>query len=338
VQAAIVRQPNTGQLYMSNRVWQKNRVRVHTDRTRQRVTWRRTPQPTARLREAGLAYGYLVPAFAILVLFTIGPFAYVFFASLTHAPGAATQTFVGLSNYRYLLDPGQQSGFLGALGHTLYFTAGVVPASIALSLFCALLLRGKMRGASIFRLLFFIPFVTPALPTSIIWLWIFNPQYGFLNYLLGLLHLPALGWVNDPALAMPSVIIYSLWQSAGFNTVIFLAGLTTIAQDVEEAARVDGASGWAVTRYVTLPLLTPTIFFVFIVSVIESLKVFTQIFALTGGGPAGATTTVGFFLYQDAFQYFHEDTASAVAVILFGITLVFLLLQLWGSRRWVFYR
>jgi ABC-type glycerol-3-phosphate transport system permease component len=169
----------------------------------------------------------------------------------------------------------------------------------------------------------FIPFVTPALPTSIIWLWIFNPQYGFLNYLLGLLHLPALGWVNDPALAMPSVIIYSLWQSAGFNTVIFLAGLTTIAQDVEEAARVDGASGWAVTRYVTLPLLTPTIFFVFIVSVIESLKVFTQIFALTGGGPAGATTTVGFFLYQDAFQYFHEDTASAVAVILFGITLVF---------------
>lgn len=290
------------------------------------------------IREGLLAYSYLAPAFAILALFTFGPFAYVFFASLTHAPGAATQKFVGLDNYRYLLGPAQQSGFLGALGRTLYFTVGVVPTSIALSLLCALLLRDKVRGWSVFRLLFFIPFVTPALPTSIIWLWIFNPQYGLLNYLLGLAHLPAVGWVNDPTWAMPSVIIYSLWQSAGFNTIIFLAGLTTISPEVEEAARVDGASRWAVTRHITLPLLTPTIFFVFIVSVIESLKVFTQIFALTGGGPADATTTVGFFLYQDAFQYFHLDTASAVAVILFGITVVFLLLQLWGSRRWVFYR
>jgi len=115
------------------------------------------------IREGLLAYGYLAPAFAILALFTFGPFAYVFFASLTHAPGAATQKFVGLGNYRYLLDPAQQSGFLGALGRTLYFTVGVVPTSIALSLLCALLLRDKVRGWSVFRLLFFIPFVTPAL-------------------------------------------------------------------------------------------------------------------------------------------------------------------------------
>jgi multiple sugar transport system permease protein len=137
---------------------------------------------------------------------------------------------------------------------------------------------------------------------------------------------------------MPSVIIYSLWQYAGFNTIVFLAGLTAIPRELEEAARVDGASTLRVIRHITIPLLTPTILFVTIVAVIESLKVFTPIYALTGGGPARATTTAGFYLYQDAFQYFHLDTASAVAVILFFITMVFTLAQTQISRKWVFYR
>jgi multiple sugar transport system permease protein len=152
------------------------------------------------------------------------------------------------------------------------------------------------------------------------------------------LHLPALGWIDDPTWAMPAVIIYSLWQAAGFNTIVFLAGLTNIPRELEEAARVDGSAGWAVARYVTLPLLTPTIFFVLTVASIESLKVFTQIFALTGGGPGGATTTVDFFLYQDAFLYFHLDVASAVAVILFVLIMAVTAIQWWISRRWVFYR
>ncbi|MDQ2741818.1 MAG: sugar ABC transporter permease, partial [Chloroflexota bacterium] len=202
----------------------------------------------------------------------------------------------------------------------------------------ALLLRRRLRGWTIFRLLFFLPFVTPALPTSIIWLWIFNPQFGLLNYLLGVVHLPAVGWIDDPTWAMPSVIIYSLWQYAGFNTVIFLAGLATIPPELEEAACADGASTMRVVRHITLPLLTPTIFFVFIVAVIESLKVFTPIYALTGGGPGAATTTIGFYLYQDAFVYFHLDTASVVAVILFAITMVFTVGQTWASKKWVHYR
>ncbi|MBV9282304.1 MAG: sugar ABC transporter permease, partial [Chloroflexi bacterium] len=125
---------------------------------------------------------------------------------------------------------------------------------------------------------------------------------------------------------------------AGFNTVVLLAGLTMIPRELEDAARVDGASSLRVLRHVTLPLLTPTIFFVLVVAVIESLKVFTPIYALTNGGPGGATTTVGFFLYQEAFSYFHLDVASAVAVILFFVTLVFTVLQSQMSRRWVFYR
>jgi multiple sugar transport system permease protein len=290
------------------------------------------------VREALLGYTYLVPAFVLLLVFTLGPFVYVFYASLQHAPGSPTQQFVGLDNFRYVLDPAQQSGFVDSLVTTFYYVVGVVPAGVALSLFCALLLRRKLRGWSIFRLLFFVPFVTPALPTSVIWLWIFNPQFGFLNYLLQLVHLPTEGWIDDPHWAMPSVIIYSLWQYAGFNTIIFLAGLTTIAPELEEAARVDGASTWRVVRHVTIPLLTPTIFFVFIIAIIESLKVFTPIYALTQGGPAGATTTAGFFLYQDAFVNFHLDTASAVAVILFVITMVFTLAQIVASRKWVFYR
>ncbi|MDB5058297.1 MAG: sugar transporter permease [Chloroflexi bacterium] len=277
----------------------------------------------------------MTPAFALLIIFTLGPFAYVFYASTQHAPGASTQRFVGLDNYRYLVDP--LSGFPQALVTTGVFVLGVVPAGVCRSLLCALLLREKVRGRAAFRLLFFLPFVTPALPTSIIWLWIFNPQYGLLNALLRAVHLPALGWIDDPTWAMPSVIIYSLWQAAGFNTIVFLAGLTNIPKELEEAARVDGAGGWALARFVTLPLLTSTIFFVLTVATIESLKVFTQIFALTGGGPAGATTTVGFFLYLDAFMYFHLDLASAVAVILFLLVSAFTLLQMWIGRRWVYY-
>lgn len=297
-----------------------------------------TRPDAGRVREALLGYAYLTPAFLLLLVFTLGPFVYVFYASTLHAPGAANQRFVGLDNYRYLLDPAQQSGFREALVTTFYYVAGVVPAGVALSLGCALLLRRKLRGWALFRLLFFLPFVTPALPTSIIWLWIFNPQFGMLNYLLSLFHLGGTGWIDDPQWAMPAVIIYSLWQYAGFNTIVFLAGLTTIPRELEEAARVDGASTLRVIRHITLPLLTPTIFFVFVVAVIESLKVFTPIYALTGGGPAGATTTAGFFLYQQAFVFFHLDIGSAVAVILFVITMIFTIAQTQTSRKWVFYK
>lgn len=287
--------------------------------------------------EALLAYAYLAPALALLIAFALGPFVYVFYASVLHAPGTPAERFVGLDNYRYLLDPGAQSGFLPAVATTAYYVAGVVPAGVALSLLCALLLHGRVRGWAVFRTLFFLPYITPALSTTIIWLWIFNPQFGLLNTLLRLVHLPALGWIDDPHWAMPAVILYSVWQFAGFNTVIFLAGLAAIPRELQEAARVDGAREWAVARHVTLPLLTPTIFFVLVVSIIESLKVFTPIYALTGGGPAGATTTVGFFLYQDAFQYFHLDVASAVAVILFVLIMACTALQHVVARRWVFY-
>ena len=288
------------------------------------------------LGESLLAYGYLAPAMALLLLFSVAPFLYVFYASLQHAPAAPNQRFVGLENFHYLLDPAQQSGFLDALSHTLEYALGVVPGGLLLSLACALLLRRKVKGWALYRLLFFLPFVTPVLPTSIIWIWIFNQQYGLLNAVLSALHLPTNGWTNDPAWAMPSVIIYSLWQSAGFTTVLLLAGLTTIPHELEEAAAVDGAGRWAVTRLVTLPLLTPTIFFVLVVSTIESLKVFSQIYALTGGGPGGATTTVGFYLYQD-IQYFHFDYASAVAVVMFGLVLVLTLVQQGLARFWVHY-
>lgn len=306
------------------------------------ATWSLPSLPSGRrarrVHEALLGYLYLAPALILLLLFTLGPFVYVFYASTLRSPGAPNQTFVGLDNYRYLLDPAQQSGFLEALQTTFIYVLGVVPAGVALSLICALLLRHRVRGWALFRLLFFLPFVTPALPTSIIWLWIFNPQFGLLNYLLGLVHISPVGWIDDPFWAMPAVIMFSLWQYAGFNTVIFLAGLSAIPRELEDAARVDGASTLRVTRHITIPLLTPTIFFVLIVAAIESLKVFTPIYALTGGGPANATRTVGFFLYQDAFVYFHLDFASAVAVMLFFITVLFTLVQTRLGRRWVFYR
>jgi len=300
----------------------------------------RRPHPSRdgrRVREALLAYAYLSPALVLLLIFTLGPFAYVFYASLLHTPGAATERFAGLENYTYLLDPAQQSGFWAALSTTFYYVAGVVPAGVALSLVCALLLYPKVRGWTVFRTLFFLPYVTPALSTAIIWLWIFNPQYGLLNAILRGGHLPAVGWTNDPHWAMPAVIIYSLWQSAGFNTVVLLSSLASIPTELQESARVEGAGEIAVARHITLPLLTPTIFFVLVVATIESFKVFSQIYALTGGGPAGATTTIAFFIYSDGFSFFHLDLASAVSVLLLALIMAFIVLQGWISRRWVFY-
>jgi len=305
-------------------------------RTTTKTKTQRTPLQAQRWREAGLAYIYLTPAFLLFFLFTLAPFLYVFFASVQRRPGAPTQQFAGLDNYTYLLDPAQQSGFLNALTTTLYYVAGVAPGGVVLSLLCALLLRRKVRGWSFFRLTFFLPYVTPALPTAIIWLYIFDPRAGLLNSLLTAVHLPALGWINDPNWAMPSVIIYSLWQSAGFNTIVFLSALTGIPPELEEAARIDGASTLSVARHVTLPLLTPTIFFVFVVAMIESLKVFTQIYALTVGGPAGATTTIGVFLYQQ-FQSLNLGEACAVAVVMFVLIMAFVSVQNVMGRRWVFY-
>ena len=299
---------------------------------------------TARRPWAASVQGYLflVPALVVLAAFVLGPGLWVFGLSLFKWDliGAAAR-FLGGANYTLLArDP----VFWQSLGQTVYFVAVSVPAGMAISLGLALLLNARFPLRGFFRGAVFVPFITPAVATIVIWQWIFNGDYGLLNALLGLMHLPRVAWLTDPRWIMPAVIVYTLWSTAGFNMVIFLAGLSNIAPELQDAARVDGAGRWRVFRHVTWPLLTPTTYFVLLISVINSFKVFNAIYVLTGspngvtGGPNRAAMTIGVYLYKQAFEFFRAGYASAISVVLFVIVLALTLLQMAAARQRVFYR
>ena len=215
---------------------------------------------------------------------------------------------MGFGNFAILF---AQPLFWQALVTSLYFTAVMVPVATLLSLGLALLLREgiQTRRGAVWRSMVFLPHVTPVVATSIIWIWLFDPQFGLLNAVLGFFHLPQPGWLASTQWAMPSVIIYSLWHSLGLYTVLFLGALATLPRSVLEAAQVDGAKRWYLFRRVILPLVSPVTFFVVVLSTINTLQSFSQIYALTGGphggagGPAFATTTDSLLVYQTAFLY-----------------------------------
>jgi ABC-type sugar transport system permease subunit len=177
------------------------------------------------------------------------------------------------------------------------------------------------------------PYFTPLVATSIVWVWIFNPQFGLLDSLLRLMHLPAVGWLQSTTWAMPALIVYTLWHDLGFTVIIFLAGLATVSDELREAARVDGAGYWHEVRDVVLPQLMQTTLFVIVITTIDSLQAFTQIYTMTQGGPLGATTTTGFLLYQESFVFYRTGFGAAIAVVLFVVVALFTLLQLRLARR-----
>jgi multiple sugar transport system permease protein len=300
--------------------------------SRSREARRTTVRPSI---EAGL---FLSPAFLVLGVFVLVPAAYVFVLSLFRWDLiSSTPLFTGFGNYAHLTkDP----VWWQSLGQTVYFVVGTVPTGMVLGLGLALLLEGRLPGRSVIRGAIFVPYVTPAVATIVIWEWIFNADYGLLNAILKAVHLHGVGWLIDSRAIMPAVIIYTLWSTTGFNLVIFLAGLTNIPSELKDAARVDGAKPWQSFWRVTWPLLTPTTFFVLVISSINSFKVFNSVFVLTNGtgGPGQAALTVGFYLYEQAFEFFRAGYASAISVVLLGIVVVITLMQLrLGSRR-VFYR
>lgn len=295
-----------------------------------RQRWRR------HLLETLEAYLYLLPALAILGVFTIGPIGYIVFLSFHNWTGTATNMpWTGIQNYVALL---HDTDFLNSLVVTALFIAGTVPVGVVIAFALALLLFGKARGIGIFRLAVLLPYVTPVVSTSIIWLWIFNTNYGFLNYMLSVLHLPTVDWLGNPQWALISVIIYTLWHEVGFTVVILLGGLTTVPTELKEAARIDGAGAWQEFRHVIWPLMTPWVFFVVLVNIIGSFKAFTQVLILTGGGPANATNLTGYFIYQQAFQYFQISYASTISVALFIIIAALSIIQAYVGRQRVFYQ
>lgn len=300
-------------------------------------------RPAARVQgRAAEAYLFLAPALVILLVFVVLPAVWILVLSLYRWDLISSDaTLIGLGNYQRMQhDP----LWWKSLWQTCYFVAVTVPVGTALALGLAMLLNSRIRGRSIFRAAVFAPYVTPAVATIVIWEWIFNHDYGLLNSVLVIFHLPKIAWLTDSNWIMPSVIIYSLWATVGFNVVIFLAGLANIPPDLHEAARVDGANSWQVFRRVTWPLLSPTTYFVLLISSIGSFKVFNVVYVLTEsdagvtGGPDRAALTIGVYLYKQAFEFFRAGYASAISVALFAIILVVTLVQMRVASRRVFYR
>jgi multiple sugar transport system permease protein len=244
--------------------------------------------------------------------------------------------FVGLENYRGVLT---DDTFYRALGHTVYFVLGSVPTTMAIGLGLALLLNKKIRGLAIFRTAYYLPVITPLVIAAIIWKWVYEADYGLANYYLLRLHLidQPLLWLSDKNLAMPAVIVMNIWKGVGFSMIIYLAGLQAIPGEYYEAAEVDGAGPWQRFWRITFPLVAPTTIFLLIINTIGAMKSFPQIFVMTNGGPpgpGGATTTIVYYIYQQAFVYFRMGYASALAYILFLLLFVVSFAQFrWYAKR-----
>lgn len=286
---------------------------------------------------------FLVPAFTFLIVFVYFPTVLAFIlAFFSYHPGGS-MNWVGLSNFREAI---KDSIFQRSLVNSLYYAAMMIPSTLILSIAIALLINKTARFYSFVRVLITLPYITPAVGTAIGWLWIYNPTFGVANTVLHWFHVGSSQWMSSPRMAMPAVAIYSLWHGIGFDIIILLAALTGLPKAILEAAIVDGASSWTKFFRVTLPLISPTVFFITVVTLIGSLQAFSQMFALStssgtpgsSGGPEYATTTTILYIYQQAFQYGQLSYGAAMAIFLvLGIFLLTLLTR-WIANRVVFYQ
>jgi multiple sugar transport system permease protein len=271
-----------------------------------------------------------------LAVLSAGPILATFAISLTQWDLLRAPELVGFDNYVRLLG---DKRFLMALRNTTFYTVVSVPLGLALSLGFALALNRAIAGISWIRTMYFLPLVTSAIAVGLVWAWIYSPTSGLLNQLLIFLGLPPQKWVTDPFWAMPSIIAMSIWQGLPANTIIFLAGLQAIPGEYYDAASVDGAGRNARFRHVTLPLLTPSLFFTGIVSLIGSFQVFDQVFVLSRPGkPTDATITLVYFIYENGFRNFKMGYASAASWVLFLIVAVLTAVYFRSQRRWVHYQ
>ena len=266
-------------------------------------------------------------------LFTLYPIVASFWFSLCDYRVLRPPRFIGIGNYATLL--GDRDFFWRSVGNTAFMFLEL-PLALALGVGLAVLLNQRVRGMAWFRAAFYLPAVVPTIATAILWRWLLNPEYGLVNELAAAAHLPRLGWLTDTGWSKPSFILMNLWGVGG-GMVIYLAGLQGIPRHLYEAAQLDGASPWQQFRTVTLPLLSPVLFFQLITGVIGTFQIFTQALVMTNGGPENSTLFYALYLYQNAFQQFRMGEACAMAWLLFGLTLAATALVFKSSARWVYY-
>ncbi len=287
-----------------------------------------------KTRYALTVLAFLLPSAVPLLLFVLGPMVAAAWVSLHKWNLLAPMQWVGLDNYLKLFtDPITGDVFL----HTVYYIVGYLPLVYLGGLALALALNTALKGRSFLRGIYFLPVVTSWIVVALVWRWLLSPSNGVINTALAALGIQGPGWWTDPHWAMPAIIFASSWKDLGFVMVILLAGLQAIPTDLYDAAKVDGAGWWRRLVSVTLPLLSPSTFFVIVISLINGFQVFDQVYAMTGGGPNGASEVVVQQIYDLTFRYGRAGEASALSWMLFAVVLAVTVIQIRGQRRWVTY-
>lgn len=286
-------------------------------------------------RKTSLILMFILPAVIPLSVFWIWPMIKAIFMSFTDWDFISSNyNIVGIENYRELF---LDNMFFNALKNTFMFTIGTLVPTIAGGLAIAMLFKKRIKGAALYKAIIFSPWITPTVAISIVWSWIFEPEYGFANYILQLLSLPKSQWLQSSDTAMISVIIVTIWKGFGWAMVFYLTALEKVPSYLYEAAAIDGAGAYKKFTSITLPLISPTTFFLSIITTINSLQAYDQIQVLTQGGPAGSTRTILYMYYQTAFENFNIGQATAIAIIILLMIGVLSGLQFIASKKWVHY-
>ena len=272
---------------------------------------------------------FILPAVLGTLIFIVIPVFFSFSLSFVDWDLLSPMKFVGLSNFKDVLT---DSTFVQVLINTFVFAIASSVFAVIIPLVLACILNTKIRGSNFYKTAYFLPFITPMIVIAIVWQWVFDPNIGLLNQILH----THIKWLYDVRFAMPALIAVSVWKLIGYNMIIFLSGLSTNNQEVLEAAKIDGANSWQVFKNVTVPLLSPTIFFVIVITSISSFQVFDLIYVMTQGGPDNSTMVLVYSIYKYAFEYFDVGKASAIAYILFAIIFVLVLCQ-WKLRKKMVY-
>ena len=275
------------------------------------------------------AWIFILPAILGTFIFIVIPVICSFGLSFADWDLLNPIKFVGMENYKLLFKDGL---FYKILTNTVVFALSTSILGVIIPLILASILNSKIRGSEFFKTAYFLPFITPMVVIGIIWAWIFDPNIGLLNQVLHI----NINWLYDSKFALPAVIIVSVWKLIGYNMIIFLSSLSSISNSMFEAAKIDGANAYQTFKNVTIPLLSPTIFFVIIITAISSFQVFDLIYLMTQGGPFDSTNVLVYAIYKNAFEYFNVGKASAIAYVLFAIILVLTLIQ-WSLRKKIVY-
>ena len=287
------------------------------------------------VKKIGSAWLFVIPALIPLIVFWIYPILRSIYISFTDWDYMSPNyNFVFFDNFIALF---KDQRFYDALWNTVVFTLGTLIPTIVLGLLLALLMQKSFKGSGIIKFILFSPWVTPTVAVSIVWTWIYDPSSGIANAILNFLGLPGLQWIKSSQTAMLAVIIVTVWKSLGYAMIFYLSALEKVPKELYEASGMDGAKSWQRFRDVTIPCISPTTFFLMIITMVNSLQAYDQIQILTQGGPSGSTRTLLYMYYQLGFEEFNMGQATAVAIVLILITVLLSVVQFTGSKKWVHY-